>query len=120
MNTSAEEVTGSWAVKTDVLVSTTIIETGLDIPNAKHHHRQADQFSLADLYQLRDRSGEPNTNLLTSCSRDMMTVGSARRRIILSNSIRSWSGIQNRDARSGDRGAGNPRHGSKWAIINLG
>ncbi len=42
----------------DVLVATTIIESGLDIPRANTIiiHR-ADQFGLADLYQLRGRVG---------------------------------------------------------------
>ena len=44
--------------RTDVLVCTTIIESGLDIPNANTiiiHH--ADKFGLADLHQLRGRVG---------------------------------------------------------------
>ncbi|MBK7032184.1 MAG: transcription-repair coupling factor [Ignavibacteria bacterium] len=48
--------------KFDVLIATKIIESGLDIPNANTMIiEHADNFGLAELYQLRGRVGRSNT-----------------------------------------------------------
>ena len=68
----------------DVLLSTTIIETGIDIPNANTILiDRADRFGLADLYQLRGRVGRAGEQAyaILLLPRDMMTVGDARKRI---------------------------------------
>jgi transcription-repair coupling factor (superfamily II helicase) len=79
------------AGKIDVLVCTTIIESGLDIPNANTIIiDRADRFGLADLYQLRGRVGraEHKAYAYLLLPREMMTIGAARKRI---NAIRQYS-----------------------------
>jgi transcription-repair coupling factor (superfamily II helicase) len=81
------------AGKTDVLVCTTIIESGLDIPNANTIIiDRADQFGLADLYQLRGRVGraEHKAYAYLLLPRDMMTIGAARKRI---SAIKQYSSL---------------------------
>ena len=68
----------------DVLLSTTIIETGIDIPNANTIIiDRADRFGLADLYQLRGRVGRAGekAHAILLLPRDMVTAGNARKRI---------------------------------------
>jgi len=79
--------------KTDVLVCTTIIESGLDIPNANTIIiDRADQFGLADLYQLRGRVGraEHKAYAYLLLPREIMTVGAARKRI---SAIKQYSSL---------------------------
>jgi transcription-repair coupling factor (superfamily II helicase) len=81
------------AGKTDVLVCTTIIESGLDIPNANTIIiDRADQLGLADLYQLRGRVGraEHKAYAYLFLPREMMKVGAARKRI---SAIRQYSSL---------------------------
>jgi transcription-repair coupling factor (superfamily II helicase) len=77
----------------DVLLATTIIETGIDIPNANTILiDRADRFGLADLYQLRGRVGRAGEKAyaILLLPRDMMTMGDARKRI---NAIKEYTAL---------------------------
>src|SRR5205085_3953472 len=77
----------------DVLIATTIIESGVDIPNANTIIiDRADRFGLADLYQLRGRVGRAQHKAYAylMLPRDMMSAGEARRRI---NAIKQYGSL---------------------------
>jgi transcription-repair coupling factor (superfamily II helicase) len=77
----------------DVLLATTIIETGIDIPNANTILiDRADRFGLADLYQLRGRVGRGGEKAyaILLLPRDMVTAGDARKRI---NAIKQYTAL---------------------------
>ena len=81
------------AGKIDVLVCTTIIESGLDIPNANTIIiDRADRFGLADLYQLRGRVGraEHKAYAYLLLPRELMTISAARKRI---SAIKQYSSL---------------------------
>jgi transcription-repair coupling factor (superfamily II helicase) len=97
--------------KYDVLLSTTIIESGLDIPTANTLivHR-ADMFGLAQLYQLRGRVGRSKLRayaLFTLPERRKITAQAERRLKVLQSLDTLGAGFQLASHDLDIRGAGN-------------
>jgi transcription-repair coupling factor (superfamily II helicase) len=97
--------------KYDVLLSTTIIESGLDIPTANTLivHR-ADRFGLAQLYQLRGRVGRSKLRayaLLTLPVQAAITPQAERRLKVLQSLDTLGAGFQLASHDLDIRGAGN-------------
>jgi transcription-repair coupling factor (superfamily II helicase) len=97
--------------KYDVLLSTTIIESGLDIPTANTLvvHR-ADMFGLSQLYQLRGRVGRSKTRayaLLTLPVGRKITAQAERRLKVLQSLDMLGAGFQLASHDLDIRGAGN-------------
>ncbi|MFN0219194.1 MAG: transcription-repair coupling factor [Hyphomicrobium sp.] len=86
--TELEDVmTAFYEGKFDILLSTAIVESGLDVPNANTLvvHR-ADMFGLAQLYQLRGRVGRSKTRAyayLTTPPGQKLTEGAEKRLKVL-------------------------------------
>ena len=97
--------------KYDVLLSTSIVESGLDIPTANTLivHR-ADMFGLAQLYQLRGRVGRSKTRayaLFTVPSERKLTPAAERRLKVLQSLDTLGAGFQLASHDLDIRGAGN-------------
>ena len=97
--------------KFDVLLSTTIVESGLDIPNANTLivHR-ADMFGLAQLYQLRGRVGRSKLRayaLFTLPAQQKITPQAERRLTVLQSLETLGAGFQLASHDLDIRGAGN-------------
>ena len=95
----------------DVLLSTTIVESGLDIPSANTMivHR-ADMFGLSQLYQLRGRVGRSKLRayaLLTIPANKKPTAGADRRLKVLQSLDTLGAGFQLASHDLDQRGAGN-------------
>jgi transcription-repair coupling factor (superfamily II helicase) len=95
----------------DVLLSTTIVESGLDIPSANTMiiHR-ADRFGLAQLYQLRGRVGRGKTRAyayMTTAADRLMTSTAEKRLKVLSDLDSLGAGFQLASHDLDQRGAGN-------------
>ncbi len=107
--------------KYDVLVSTNIIETGLDIPNANTMFiNNAHQFGLSDLHQLRGRVGRSNRKAfcyLLAPPLSVMTPEARKRLKTLEefNELGSGFNIAMRDLDI--RGAGNLLGGEQSGFI---
>ena len=108
----------------DVLVCTTIIESGLDIPNANTIIiNRADRFGLAQLYQLRGRVGRGAVRAYAYLLHDRnqhVVAGGARPAGGIAGGQRTGRGLPHRHARSGDprrgRAAGPRQHGHIAAV----
>ena len=91
----------------DVLVATTVIEVGVDVPNATIMIvQEADRFGLAQLHQLRGRvgrGGEQSYCLLVSRPREQLTEGAQAR---LEALVRSTDGFELADVDLELRGEG--------------
>ncbi len=97
--------------KFDVLVSTSIVESGLDIPTANTiliHH--ADKFGLAQLYQLRGRVGRSKLRAyayLTTSPRKTLTPAAERRLKVMQSLDTLGAGFTLASHDLDIRGAGN-------------
>lgn len=106
----------------DVLVATTIIESGIDIPNANTIYiNQAQNFGMSDLHQLRGRVGRSNKKAfcyLLSPSLDVLPDESRKRlqTIVQFSELGSGFNIAMRDLDI--RGAGNLLGGEQSGFIS--
>ena len=106
-----ERMSAFYDRKYDVLVSTTIVESGLDIPSANTLivHR-ADRFGLAQLYQLRGRVGRSKTRAyayLTTPDTGGITDTAEKRLKLLGDLDTLGAGFQLASHDLDIRGAGN-------------
>lgn len=97
--------------KYDVLLATTIVESGLDIPTANTMiiHR-ADMFGLAQLYQIRGRVGRSKTRAyayLTTKPRKKLTASAEKRLRVLGSLDTLGAGFTLASQDLDIRGAGN-------------
>ena len=104
-------MTAFYEGKYDVLISTTIVESGLDIPNANTLivHR-ADMFGLSQLYQIRGRVGRSKARayaLLTTPANKSLTPNAEKRLKVLQSLDSLGAGFQLATHDLDIRGAGN-------------
>jgi transcription-repair coupling factor (superfamily II helicase) len=106
-----ERMSAFYDKKFEVLLSTTIVESGLDIPSANTMiiHR-ADRFGLAQLYQLRGRVGRAKIRAyayMTTPATRSITETADKRLQVLSNLDTLGAGFQLASHDLDIRGAGN-------------
>ena len=106
-----ERMSAFYERKYDVLLSTTIVESGLDIPSANTIiiHR-ADRFGLAQLYQLRGRVGRSKLRAyayLTTPAGRVLSVVAEKRLKVLGDLDSLGAGFQLASHDLDIRGAGN-------------
>jgi transcription-repair coupling factor (superfamily II helicase) len=106
-----ERMSAFYDKRYEVLVSTTIVESGLDIPSANTMIiNRADRFGMAQLYQLRGRVGRAKTRAyayLTTAPERNMTDAAEKRLKVLSDLDSLGAGFQLASHDLDIRGAGN-------------
>ncbi|MGN6270842.1 MAG: transcription-repair coupling factor [Sphingomonas sp.] len=106
-----ERMSAFYDKRYEVLVSTTIVESGLDIPSANTMIiNRADRFGMAQLYQLRGRVGRAKTRAyayLTTAPERLMTDAAEKRLKVLSDLDSLGAGFQLASHDLDIRGAGN-------------
>ena len=106
----------------DVLVSTTIIESGLDVPNANTIFiNSANNFGISDLHQMRGRVGRSNKKAFCFCITppySAMTEDARKRITALVQFSELGSGIQIAMKDLEIRGAGDLLGGEQSGFIN--
>ncbi len=110
-STLEDVMTAFYDGRYDVLLSTAIVESGLDIPNANTLivHR-ADMFGLAQLYQLRGRVGRSKARAyayFTTPNGEKLTAGAERRLKVLQSLDTLGAGFSLASHDLDIRGAGN-------------
>ncbi len=110
-STLEDVMTAFYDGKYDVLLSTAIVESGLDIPNANTLivHR-ADMFGLAQLYQLRGRVGRSKARAyayFTTPANQRLTEGAEKRLKVLQSLDTLGAGFSLASHDMDIRGAGN-------------
>ncbi|PHR93295.1 MAG: transcription-repair coupling factor [Robiginitomaculum sp.] len=111
--TALEDVmTAFYDRKYDVLLSTSIIESGIDIPSANTMLiYRADRFGLAQLYQMRGRVGRSKVRAyayLTTPDNHLMTKGAMQRLKVLQSLDTLGAGFSLASHDLDMRGGGNP------------
>ncbi|WP_313215293.1 transcription-repair coupling factor [Soonwooa sp.] len=108
--------------KYDVLVSTTIVESGVDVPNANTIFiNDAHRFGMADLHQMRGRVGRSNRKAfcyLLTPPMDMMTSDARKRLEAIEQFSDLGSGFQIAMKDLEIRGAGDLLGGEQSGFIN--
>ncbi|WP_285269504.1 transcription-repair coupling factor [Kaistella rhinocerotis] len=108
--------------KYDVLVSTTIVESGVDVPNANTMFiNDAQRFGMADLHQMRGRVGRSNRKAfcyLITPPFDMMTSDARKRLEAIEQFSDLGSGFQIAMKDLEIRGAGDLLGGEQSGFIN--
>jgi len=106
-----EVMTAFYERKVDVLVSTNIVESGLDIPTANTLIvNKADKFGLSQLYQLRGRIGRSKQRAyayLTTPAEKKLTDNATRRLEVLQSLDQLGAGFSIASHDMDIRGAGN-------------